>query len=103
MKIRIKSRGAYAALALLAFSATAIRAQDAAPAKAPFNYLWGKAYHIMPGTHNNESGYFSLVEGLNGKLYIGTAKYGENAYLVEFDPKTEKQRIVIDTNKLTGA
>ena len=103
MKIRIKSRGPVAALALLTLSATIARAEDAAPAKAPFNYLWGKAYHVMPGTHNNESGYFSLVEGLNGKLYIGTAKYGENAYLVEFDPKTEKQRIVIDTNKLTGA
>src|SRR5687767_6956998 len=100
MKIRIKSRGPVAALALLSLSALAVRAEEA-PAKAPFNYLWGKAYHILPGTHNNESGYFSLVEGLNGKLYIGTAKYGENSYLVEFDPKTEKQRIVIDTNQLT--
>ncbi|HVF10136.1 MAG TPA: hypothetical protein VNA16_05000 [Abditibacteriaceae bacterium] len=103
MKIHIKSRNTYAALALLSLAPLAVRADEAAPAKAPFNYLWGKAYHIMPGTHNNESGYFSLVEGLDGKLYIGTAKYGENAYLVEFDPKTEKQRIVIDTNKLTGA
>ncbi|HUR54668.1 MAG TPA: hypothetical protein VMZ71_11085, partial [Gemmataceae bacterium] len=28
--------------------------------------------------------------------------YGFNAYLVEFDPKTGKQRIVLDTNKLCG-
>jgi hypothetical protein len=75
----------------------------AAPAKAPFRYVPAKAYHILPETHNNESGYFSLVEGRDGKIYVGTAKYGENAYLVEFDPATEAQRIVIDTNKVTGA
>lgn len=73
------------------------------PVKAPFDYLPARAYPILPGTHNNESGYFSLVEAKNGKIYIGTAKYGENSYLVEFDPKTEKQRVVIDTNKVTGA
>src|SRR5690348_3295012 len=78
-------------------------AAPAIPAKAPFNYIWAKAYHVLPGTHNNESGYFSLCEGRNGRVYIGCAKYGENSYLVEFDPKTEQQRIVIDTNKVTGA
>ena len=64
--------------------------------------LWGKAYHILPETHSDESGYFSLCEGLNGKIYVGTAKYGVNAYLVEFDPKTSRQRIVIDVHKLCG-
>ncbi len=64
--------------------------------------LWGKAYHILPETHSDESGYFSLCEGKNGRIYIGTAKYGQNAFLVEFDPKTEKQRVVIDTHKLCG-
>jgi len=91
-------------LASFAFAATAGDAAEPAPAtKPPFPYVWGKAYHVLSGTHNNESGYFSLVEGNDGKLYIGTAKYGENAFLVEFDPATEKQRIVIDTKKLTGA
>ncbi|MCM8788593.1 MAG: hypothetical protein NC907_02255 [Candidatus Omnitrophica bacterium] len=63
-------------------------------------YVFAKAYHVLPGTHNNESGYFSLCEGLDGKIYIGTAKYNENAYLVEFDPYTERQKIVIDTHKV---
>lgn len=71
-------------------------------ASPPFSYIWGRAYHVLPETHNEESGYFSLCEGLNGKIYIGTAKYGENAFLVEFDPKTERQRIVIDTHELCG-
>ena len=64
-------------------------------------YVWGKAHHILPETTSEESGYFSLCEGLNGRIYVGTARYGSNAYLVEFDPKTEKQRIVVDAKKVT--
>ena len=74
----------------------------AEPAKAPFHYVWATAYHVLPGTHTDESGYFSLCEGHNGKIYVGTAAYGFNAYLVEFDPKTGKQRIVVDVNKVCG-
>jgi sugar lactone lactonase YvrE len=70
--------------------------------KAPFQYVWTAAYHVLPGTHTDESGYFSLCEGHNGKIYVGTAAYGFNAYLVEFDPKTGKQRIVVDVNKVCG-
>lgn len=68
----------------------------------PFRYVWSTAYHILPETHNDESGYFSLCEGHNGKMYVGTAKYSHNAFLVEFDPKTEKQRIVVDVNRVCG-
>ena len=70
--------------------------------KAPFPYVWATAYHVLPGTHTDESGYFSLCEGHNGKIYVGTAAYGFNAYLVELDPKTGKQRIVVDVNKVCG-
>jgi hypothetical protein len=88
------------AVALLASPAFA-QPKDA-PAKAPFPYVWATAYHILPGTHTDESGYFSLCEGKNGKIYVGTAAYGFNAYLIEFDPKTGKQRIVVDVNKACG-
>src|SRR5262245_42053679 len=74
----------------------------AQPAKAPFPYVQATAYHVLPETHNNESGYFSLCEGLNRKIYFGTTKYGVNSYLVEFDPATSKQRIVLDTHKVCG-
>ena len=70
--------------------------------KPPFPYVWATAYHVLPGTHTDESGYFSLCEGHNGKIYVGTAAYGFNAYLVELDPKTGKQRVVIDVNKVCG-
>ena len=76
-----------------------------APAKQPpasLNYLWAKAYHLPPQTTTEESGYFSLCEGKNGRIYVGSAAYGRNSYLIEFDPVTEKMRIVLDTHKLVG-
>ncbi len=77
---------------------------QAAPSKqpAPPKYVWATAYHIPPETTTEESGYFSLCEGRNGHIYIGCAAYGRNAYLVEFDPATEKMRVVLDVHKLVG-
>lgn len=85
-------------LLVLFASAAEGRAED----KAPFKYVSAKAFYIPPETNTEESGYFSLCEGLNGKIYIGTAAYGRNSYLVEFDPATEKMRVVFDTHKLVG-
>ena len=71
-------------------------------ADPPFPYVRAKAFHIPPETTTEESGYFSLCEGRNGRIYIGTAAYGRNSYLVEFDPATETMRVVLDTHKLVG-
>jgi len=84
-------------LSLIAASVVAAQAAD-----APFPYVWAKAYYIPPETNTEESGYFSLCEGHNGKIYVGTAAYGRDSYLVEFDPATEKMRVVLDTHKLVG-
>ena len=71
-------------LALLAiFIALPISAEE--DDQSP-GWLFGKAVHIPSEYTNQESGYFSIVEGLNGRVYVGTAKYGVNAYLVELDP-----------------
>jgi hypothetical protein len=85
------------ALAGSTFSAPAAQAGD-----PPFPYVRARAYHIPPETTTEESGYFSLCEGRNGKIYIGTAAYGRNSYLVEFDPAAEKMRVVLDTHRLVG-
>src|SRR5438552_13172390 len=69
---------------------------------ASVKYLWAKAYQIPPETTTEESGYFSLCEGKNGRIYVGCAAYGRNSYLIEFDPATQKMRIVLDTHKLVG-
>jgi hypothetical protein len=70
--------------------------------KPPFEYVWGEATHVLPETTSEESGYFSLCEGIDGRIYVGSAKYGENSYLVEFEPRTGAQRVVLDTNSVCG-
>jgi hypothetical protein len=93
------------AAALLLAQTTVWAAESAAATKQPpvsLKYVWAKAYHIPPETTTEESGYFSLCEGKNGRIYVGCAAYGRDSYLVEFDPATEKMRIVLDTHKLVG-
>jgi hypothetical protein len=99
------TRSISAALLIFFSACSSLFAADAAPATqpaAPFQYVWAKAFHIPPETTTEESGYFSLCEGKNGKIYVGCAAYGRDSYLVEFDPATEKMRIVLDTNKVVG-
>jgi hypothetical protein len=70
---------------------------------APFPYVWATAFHVDPSTTTDESGYFSLNEGKDGTIYVGTAAYGRNAYIVAFDPKNNyKQSIVVDAHKVLG-
>lgn len=68
----------------------------------PKQWLRATAYAIPKETTNQGSGYFSIVCGKNGRLYIGTAKYGVNAYLVEFDPATQHMKVVVDAHKEIG-
>lgn len=60
------------------------------------------AYAIPKETTNQGSGYFSIVTGKDGRIYIGTAKYGVGSFLVEFDPQTKQMRTVVDTHKEIG-
>ena len=65
-------------------------------------WLLGNATKLPTEYTNQESGYFSIVEGLNGRVYIGAAKYGVNAYLLEYDPKSDSTKMVIDAHKVIG-
>lgn len=38
----------------------------------------------------------------DGTIGVGTARYGHNAYLVEFDPRSGTRRIVLDTHRTCG-
>lgn len=72
-------------------------------ADEPQKWLWSTAYVIPKETTTEGSGYFSIIEGQNQKIYIGAAKYGFNAYLVEFDPPSKKMRIAVDCMKEIGS
>lgn len=66
------------------------------------HWLWSKAHVIPEETTSEQSGYFSIVEGHDGHLYVGTAKYGHNAFLIDFDPQTEQMKVVVDAHKEIG-
>ncbi len=65
---------------------------DYPPAQAATASAWllATAFAIPKETTNHGTGYFSLVTGKNGRLYVGAAKYGVGASLVEFDPGTRR-------------
>lgn len=67
------------------------------------HWVWSTAHEIPKHTTSEGSGYFSIIEGHNGRIYIGAAKYRHNAYLVEFDPRTDGMRVVLDAHKEIGA
>lgn len=90
---------------LLAATAGAVLARPgrAATPEAGLRWLPAHAYHIPSRYTTEESGYQSLGEGKDGKLYIGAAKYGFNAYLLEFDPHSEELEVAIDVMKTIGS
>jgi sugar lactone lactonase YvrE len=60
------------------------------------------AYVVPKETATEGEGYFSIIEGLNGRLYIGTHANAVNSWLVEFDPAAEKMKVVTDAHKAIG-
>jgi sugar lactone lactonase YvrE len=88
------------AFALVAFLLMGLPASTAQPEKSP--WLYARAYHIPSEYTNQESGYFSIIEGKNSRLYIGCAKYSINAFLVEFNPLKAVMRMVVDVHRVIG-
>src|SRR5262245_31775595 len=91
-----RSRGHLALLLLLA-------AATAAAADAPkMKWLKAKAHVVPKETATEGEGYFSIIEGKNGRLYVGTHANGVNSWLVEFDPVAQKMAVVVDAHKAIG-
>src|SRR6266478_6335339 len=70
--------------------------------KGSTKWVQSKAYVIPKETATEGEGYFSIVEGHNGRLYIGTHANAVNSWLVEFDPAAEQMRVVVDAHKAIG-
>jgi hypothetical protein len=88
-----------ALLMVLAAAPLSAHAADAPTRK----WLPATAYVIPKETAPEGEGYFAIVEGHNGRLYIGTHANAVNSWLVEFDPASEKMDIVVDTMKEIGS
>lgn len=71
-------------------------------AEKPPKWVPATAYAVPKETAPEGEGYFSIIEGKNGKLYVGTHANGVNAWLVEFDPATKKMKVVVDCHKAIG-
>jgi hypothetical protein len=70
--------------------------------KPALKWLPSTAYAVPKETAPEGEGYFAIVEGKNGRLYIGTHANAVNSWLVEFDPKSEKMKAVVDAHKVIG-
>jgi hypothetical protein len=65
-------------------------------------WLQATAHLVPKETAPEGEGYFSIIEGLNRKLYIGTHANAVNSWLVEFDPEYRRMRVVVDAHKAIG-
>jgi hypothetical protein len=65
-------------------------------------WLAATAYVVPKETAPEGEGYFSIVEGHNKRLYIGTHANGVNAWLVEFDAAAKKMNTIVDAQKEIG-
>jgi hypothetical protein len=72
--------------------------QDLAKAK----WVRSTAYVVPKETATEGEGYFSIIEGLNGRLYVGTHANAVNSWLVEFDPAAGTMKVVTDAHKAIG-
>ena len=102
MKLTLTCRRFFRAfVGLVIFVALPISDDEEAVAqeKQP-GWILGRATHIPSEYTNQESGYFSIIEGHNGNAYIGCAKYGVNAYLVEYNPLKNIVRMVVDVHRI---
>src|SRR5436309_206743 len=60
------------------------------------------AYVVPKETATEGEGYFSIIEGVNRRLYVGTHANAVNSWLVEFDPAQKKMEIAVDAHKAIG-
>src|SRR5215470_5872484 len=93
------------ALVLAAFGLAGLYVTPVARAQRdPSRQEWVKstAYVVPKETAPEGEGYFAIIEGLNGRLYIGTHANAVNSWLVEFDPSAKQMKVVVDAHKAIG-
>src|SRR5579863_10401789 len=61
--------------------------------EAPRKWIKATAYAVPKETATEGEGYFAIIEGLNGRFYIGTHANAVNSWLVEFDPKARQMKV----------
>lgn len=88
----------------VSIAATLLSSTTASFADEPSALKWleATAYVVPKETATEGEGYFSIIEGFNRRLYVGTHANAVNSWLVEFDPQAKKMNIVVDAHKAIG-
>lgn len=102
MTIHSYARQAVLTLTVAALAIAAAHSVCSAGEPAKDTYVPATAYVVPKETATEGEGYFSIIEGLNRRLYIGTHANAVNSWLVEFDPQAEKMKIVVDAHEAIG-
>lgn len=93
----------YIRMLVTAFVAATMASPPVSSAEPPaLKWLEATAYVVPKETATEGEGYFSIIEGLNRRLYIGTHANAVNSWLVEFDPQSAAMRTVVDAHKAIG-
>lgn len=71
-------------------------------AAEPVKYVPSRAYVVPKFTATEGEGYFSIIEGHNKCLYIGTHANAVNSWLVEFNTVSKNMRVAVDAHKAIG-
>src|SRR5262245_14075570 len=86
-------------LALLAASGCAKPLSADEPAR---KWIRSPAYVVPEEAATEGDSYFTTIEGLNARVYIGTHANAVNSWLVEFDPKAQQMKVVVDAHQAIG-
>ncbi len=89
-------------LAVLSVDPTPGKASEPPNPKPGTRWLKATAFAVPRETAPEGEGYFSIVEGHNERLYIGTHANGVNSWLVEFNPRIGGMKVVVDAHKAIG-
>lgn len=88
--------------AVLAAACFSLVSEPRAADPEPIKWLPATAHVVPKWTATEGEGYFSIIEGHNNRLYIGTHANAVNSWLVEFDPESKKMDVVVDAHKAIG-
>src|SRR5260370_13418505 len=97
---QVSSTATHRQIRIVAILVAAVLAGPLA-AQGPPKKKWvqAKAYVVPKETAPEGEGYFAIIEGHNGRLYIGTHANAVNSWLVEFDPAADRMKVVVDPTK----
>ncbi|HND51807.1 MAG TPA: hypothetical protein PLV92_05400, partial [Pirellulaceae bacterium] len=96
------ARNLFVATLACLFSAAHTTGRAAEPQPPSQRWLAATAYAVPKETATEGEGYFAIVAGRDGRLYIGTHANAINSWLVEFTPSAKQMKIVVDAHQAIG-